>query len=151
MNLFFDTSALVKFFHEEDGTDRVTEWITFQDNEIWISEIALLEFMSAIHRRFRNGEIEEVRLEEAIAAFEEQMTLFNVEPLAHSVIKESERLLREYGKTHGLRTLDALHLGTYSMIYDEDWVFVVSDENLYKVAELMSFKAINPLKHENIG
>lgn len=79
------------------------------------------------------------------------MTLFNVEPLVHAVIKESEHLLREYGKNHGLRTLDALHIGTYSMICDEDWVFVASDENLYKVAELMSFKAINPLKHESIG
>lgn len=39
----------------------------------------------------------------------------------------------------------------YSMIYDEDWVFVASDENLCKVAELMNFKAINPLKHESIG
>lgn len=25
MNLFFDTSALVKFFHEEEGTEAVTE------------------------------------------------------------------------------------------------------------------------------
>ncbi|WP_162532278.1 type II toxin-antitoxin system VapC family toxin [Candidatus Scalindua japonica] len=45
-------------------------------------------------RRFRNREIDEGRLEVAIEAFEEQMTLFNVEPLTHSVIKESERLLR---------------------------------------------------------
>ena len=57
MNLFFDTSALVKFFHEEDGTDRVTMWITSPDNEIWVSEIAHLEFISVVYRRFRNGEI----------------------------------------------------------------------------------------------
>ncbi len=151
MNLFFDTSALVKFFHEEEGTDRVTMWITSPDNEIWVSEIVRLEFISAVYRRFRNREIDEGRLEVAIEAFEEQMTLFNVEPLAHSVIKESERLLREHGKVHGLRTLDALHLGTYSMIYDEVWVFVASDENLCKVAERMNFKVINPLKHESIG
>ncbi|MDX1957941.1 MAG: hypothetical protein SFU98_05180 [Leptospiraceae bacterium] len=27
MNLFFDTSALVKYFHEEEGTDIVTSLI----------------------------------------------------------------------------------------------------------------------------
>jgi hypothetical protein len=25
MKLFFDTSALVKFFHEEEGTEQITE------------------------------------------------------------------------------------------------------------------------------
>lgn len=28
MNLFFDTSALVKFFHEEEGSEIVTKLIT---------------------------------------------------------------------------------------------------------------------------
>ena len=38
MNLFFDTSALVKFFHEEEGTDIVTDLILEQKNEVWISD-----------------------------------------------------------------------------------------------------------------
>lgn len=53
MNLFFDTSALVKFFHTEEGTDKVTELINSEENEIWISEVAGLEFLSAILRRLR--------------------------------------------------------------------------------------------------
>ena len=38
MNLFFDTSALVKFFHEEERTDIITDLILEQNNEIWISD-----------------------------------------------------------------------------------------------------------------
>ena len=34
MNLFFDTSALIKFFHEEEGTDIVTELILDRNNEV---------------------------------------------------------------------------------------------------------------------
>lgn len=34
MKLFFDTSALIKFFHEEDGTQEVTRLITSEENEI---------------------------------------------------------------------------------------------------------------------
>jgi len=37
MNLFFDTSALVKFFHEE-GTEAVTDLILDRNNEVWILE-----------------------------------------------------------------------------------------------------------------
>ncbi|OEU80719.1 MAG: hypothetical protein BA872_01190 [Desulfobacterales bacterium C00003060] len=48
MNLFFDTSALVKFFHEEEGTDIVTDLILEQNNEVWISELGRLEFISAV-------------------------------------------------------------------------------------------------------
>ena len=32
MNLFFDTSALVKFFHEEEGTKKVTQLILNHEN-----------------------------------------------------------------------------------------------------------------------
>jgi PIN domain nuclease of toxin-antitoxin system len=39
MNLFFDTSALVKFFHEEKGSETVTNLILSKDNEMWISEL----------------------------------------------------------------------------------------------------------------
>ena len=45
MNLFFDTSALVKFFHEEEGTDIVTELILDRNNEIWGSELGRLELL----------------------------------------------------------------------------------------------------------
>jgi len=66
MNLFFDTSALVKFFHEEEGTDIITDLILEQNNEIWISELGRLEFISAVFRRFRNKELDEGQLNTAI-------------------------------------------------------------------------------------
>ena len=54
MNLFFDTSALVKFFNIEQGTDRVTELILSRGNQIYLSELARLEMLSAFYRKFRN-------------------------------------------------------------------------------------------------
>jgi len=39
MKLFFDTSALVKFFYEEKGSDIVTDLITSKQNEIWLLEL----------------------------------------------------------------------------------------------------------------
>lgn len=148
MKLFFDTSALVKFFHEEEGTEFVTTLIASQENEIWILELVCLEFMSALFRRFRNKEINDEQLTEAISGFNEEITLFNVEPLRQAIIKEAESLLKKYGKTQGLRTLDALHLGAFSLIAEDEWGFVAADDNLCKVARLIGFKAIHPLKRQ---
>ena len=48
MNYFFDTSALVKFFHEEAGTELVTQLINEPENEVWISELTIVEFLSVM-------------------------------------------------------------------------------------------------------
>ena len=58
MNLFFDTSALVKFFHKEEGSEAVTNLITSKENEIWLLELSRLEFISALFRKLRKGELQ---------------------------------------------------------------------------------------------
>ncbi len=77
MNVFFDTSALVKFFHEEEGTRTVSNLILDLNNDVWILELARLEFLSAVFRRFRTKELDEERLNTAIDAFEKQVERFN--------------------------------------------------------------------------
>ncbi len=62
MILFFDTSALVKVFHEEKGSEVVTSLIKAKDNEVWISELARIEFLSAIFRRVRDRVTCDLRL-----------------------------------------------------------------------------------------
>lgn len=60
MNLFFDTSALVKFFRKETGTKLVTQLINNPQNEVWTSELTVVEFLSVMYRLYREGEIVEV-------------------------------------------------------------------------------------------
>lgn len=72
MNLFSDTSALAKFFHEE-GTEAVTDLILDANNQAWISELARLEFLSTVFRRFRKKELDEERLNTAVHSFENQV------------------------------------------------------------------------------
>ncbi len=70
MKLFFDTSALVKYFHDEAGTQQVVSLITDQANEIWVSDLTRVEFLSALYRKVRTGELEVDRLREAVIGFE---------------------------------------------------------------------------------
>ena len=145
MILFFDTSALIKFFHEEDGSKKVTKLITSENNKIFVLDLCKLEFLSALYRRFRNNEIDEYSLNLAVEGFEEEVALFNVENMSYPVLQESENLLKKYGKKHGLRTLDALHLGCFSLISEKDWYFVSADDNLCNMVKIIGFKTINPL------
>ena len=145
MILFLDTSALVKFFHEEKGSDAVTNLILSKDNEVWISELARIEFLSAIFRRFRSKEVDDKQLSQATAGFEEQLAGFNIEPLGQAILREAEYLLKTYGKTRRIRALDALQLGTFNLISEKGWVFVAADDFLCAVVKDIGFETINPL------
>jgi predicted nucleic acid-binding protein len=146
MILFFDTSALVKVFHQEKGSEVVTSLIKAKDNEIWISELARIEFLSALFRRLRNREINDEQLNEAVTGFEEQLYFFNVEPLGEAILREAELLLKKYGKRKRLRSLDALQMGTFSLISERGWYLVAADDILFEIAKDMGFAAINPLQ-----
>jgi uncharacterized protein len=146
MNLFFDTSALVKFFHEEVGTETVSTLILDPNNSIWIVELARLEFLSAVFRRFRTKELDEDRLNTAIGSFEKQVENWNVEPLGRAVIEEAANLMKDHAREHGLKALDAMHLGAFSLISEANWALVAADDTLCAVAEILGYTTINPNK-----
>ncbi len=150
MKFFFDTSALVKFFHVEIGSEIVTQIMEHPASEIWMSELARLEFTSALYRRYRNKTLDEIRLHTALMFFDQQLTNFNVEPVNQVVLDEAGLLLKKYGKEYGLRTLDALHLATHSLISEQGWCFVTSDTILADVSQLAGFLLLNPLNANDI-
>ena len=54
--LFFDTSALVKRYHQEKGTDVVD--VAFEQEGVRIiSDVSVIEFFSAFAKKVRTGEI----------------------------------------------------------------------------------------------
>ena len=89
MILFADTSALVKFFHREEGTNVVVSIISDLDNEVWVSELARLEFICALHRRLRMNEINEDDLNKALDGFYKEYSM----PIRMLPKKCSKRLL----------------------------------------------------------
>ena len=146
MILFFDTSALVKFFHREEGTDVVTSLITDPGNRVWVSELARLEFVCALHRRYRMKEIDEDQLMRALDGFSSEFSRFNTRKIGSAVLDEAETLVNRLGKSVGLRALDAIHLATFSLFNQlEEMPFVATDEILLSAARSIRAKVINPL------
>lgn len=151
MNVFFDTSALVKYFREEEGTRQVTALIQNPQNTLWIMELARIEFISALFRHYRSGALSEDQLENALKGFDEEYVKFQVEPLGRVLASEAERLVRKHGQTEGLRTLDALHLAAFTLIAEQDWLFVAADDTLCHVARNENHRVYHPLKDQLPG
>jgi len=146
MILFFDTSALVKFFHREEGTDVVTSLITDSGNRVWVSELARLEFIYALHRRYRMKEIDEDQLGRAFDGFSSEFSRFSTSKIGSAVLDEAETLVNRLGKLMGLRALDAIHLATFSLFNQlEEMPFVATDEILLSAALSLRASLINPL------
>lgn len=145
MNYFFDTSALVKYFHYEKGSDLVTKIIQAKANRIWVLELAGSEFLCTLHRWYRNNEIDEEELNVAITGFKAELKGFNVEPLNNRLVEKANELIEKFGKEVGLRSLDALHLAGFNLIADEQWRLVTADGTMERVGKLMGFSVVNPL------
>lgn len=127
MNLFFDTSALVKYFHLESGTDQVVELIDNTENQIWVSDLARIEFISAFYRKLRRGDIDSTQLEESLSSFDIEWDQFNQQSLSDTVITEADRLMRKKASKYRLRALDALQLASFIVLAEKDWAFIVAD------------------------
>ena len=59
VHAFIDTSALVKYYHPEDGTPEVTRIIEEPRSRHDISRLSLVETVSAFAGKFRLGHIDE--------------------------------------------------------------------------------------------
>jgi uncharacterized protein len=58
-NYFIDTSALVKYYHAEDGTEEVTRLLEEPDARHYISRLSLVETVSAFAVKCRMRQIDE--------------------------------------------------------------------------------------------
>ena len=141
MILFFDTSALLKAFQKEAGTEKVIELLENNENEIVISELTKIEYKSALYRRFRNKELNENSLIELIINFNEFTETIEIEEINSFTIKKAEELIHNQGKS-GLRTLDAVQFASFVLVENKVKKFVCADTRLCDIIEKEDYKVI---------
>lgn len=76
MKAFLDTSSLIKLYHQEEGADFVMDALSNDIEEILLSELAVLEFRSALWKKIREKEIEEKVAIEVIQCFQKDRDNF---------------------------------------------------------------------------
>ena len=146
-NYYFDTSAMLKIYIEEDGTDRVLTLIDEDsDNRLFILELTLLEARSALGRRERMRSVSTDTANDALAQIDRDRTsLFTIRPISALVMDEAFRLI----DNHPLRALDALQLAgciLLSQAYHPPPIFVCADYDLCAAATAERIPTINPLQ-----
>ena len=149
---FFDTSAIVKRYHREDGSDFIDRLFTEADTEFVISDISIIEFYSALSLKIRVGEINEENFMSLRKLFSHDIKrcLYKVAEFANAEKLESTKLLLKYAKKHSLKTLDAMQLSVVKSANEPELKAVVcADEKFCKIIALEGFPVINPIVGAN--
>ena len=149
MSLYFlDTSALVKYYRREEGSDFVERLFTTVADHRVISRLAMVEIESAFATRVRTGEIDRDTAFVARRRLESDLGRGHLRMAAVSDqhFEAARRLLTKHGTERSLRTLDALQLSVAIRLRQAGFplIFVAADRKLCEVAELEGFRVTNP-------
>jgi uncharacterized protein len=141
---FFDTSVLIKLYHEENGTAFLDQLLIEQQPIIVISDLSIIEMISALARKVRTQDVTTEMFEQVVTAFEKDVPAFERLPLNRAVQNRAIALLKKYGLEQGLRTLDALQLAS-ALIGNEKApldMFIAADKTLANVAKKEALSAL---------
>ncbi len=134
MIAFLDTSSLVKLYHHELGSDHLMGLLDAGIEDIYLSELAILEFQSAMWRKVREGKLSLESATSAISLFQGDRDQFRWIKLDITAVDRASALLARYGSL-GLRTLDALQFASALFLRDKDCVFLTADKLLKGLLE----------------
>ena len=107
MRVFFDSSAFVKRYVREEGTDIVLSWCD-QATELCLSGIALPEIVSAFCRLLREDRVSPVQYRHLKTMLMADISDAAICDLTPEVIRQSIISLEK----NVLRGMDAIHLGS---------------------------------------
>ena len=140
---FLDTSALVKIYHREDGSDYCLE-LYANHSHIFISELARVELCSAVYRKQREHQLNVKALNAVLKMFKQDCEgRYEVLQVASLIYDEACSLLSRYATLYGLRTLDSLQLATFLNYCEKDQdCFVCADKKLSAVVECEGIRTI---------
>ena len=139
MNLYFDTSALLKRFVEENGSDVVGKLFS-ASNQIYISLITQVEAISALRRLLNDKEISLHDFRHILNEIETDLTFYHTVDMTNEVMD----LAKECIIQHQLKSLDSIQLASAIAVKKEIDLFVACDEKLLRAAKKEKFKVINP-------
>ncbi len=131
MNIFFDTSPIFKLYHVENDTQKIVDLVNNPDLEnIFLSEIAKIEFSSIVWRKVRLNEFSEQEAKRINRRFESDFRQYHFTQVDREIMAQAKILIEKYGH-QGLRTLDSIQLSTAVSLIDECQLFVTSDKLLH--------------------
>ena len=136
--IYLDTSALIKRYIKEAGSEKVHSLFSSKINLV-TSKIAYVEVYAAFTRRKREGDLPPTRYQKVCRLFEREWPAYLVIELHDDIL----RLSRDLIKKHPLRGFDAIHLASAKFIKQQikkATTFVCADKRLLNSAKSEGFK-----------
>ena len=141
--IYLDSSALVKRYVEEEGTNSVKSIL--EDNGlIATSKLTYPEILSALMRKVRAGEIERKKFNGILDVFDKDWEHVLVLDFHNDLLQVLKMLIEK----HPLKAADAIHLSSalwLKLSSKTDITFIASDSSLLKAARAEKLQVINPL------
>lgn len=142
MILFFDTSALIKRYLNEVGTEKV-ESLFESATLIIVSSTAQLECASAFQRLLKTKFIDLVKYNRLKADIAIDFPFFHIVEYDSTVREECLKVIDKYP----LRALDTIQLASALQVLKEIDYLVVSDKQLINYATKEGFTIIDPIQN----
>ncbi len=143
---YLETSALVKLYVRESGTERLLRLTARASNHRFaVLTLARVEMHSAVRRRQRDGDIDGPVAERLLSQFEQHLeSRFIKQVLNDSLID----LATSFVNRHALRAYDAVQLAGCLMLKENSAIdepnFVCSDQRLLQAAESEGLVCFDP-------
>ena len=157
---FFDSSAIVKRYHQEPGS----LWVRSICNprtrpSLYLAQLAHVEVVAALRRTGRREDLHPAFVDSLVNLFERhlalsdparQTPLYRLIPLSSSVLTLAARLCNRYWDMHPypMRSLDAIQLAAALLAataIGDELILVTADTRLAAIAPLEGLQVINPL------
>jgi uncharacterized protein len=149
---FFDSSALVKAYIAEAGTNWVRTVLDGPQHRISISALAEVEVISALTRRFNEGDLTQIELDLAC----DELSL---DCAAYVLVDVTSQILEAAvgnARNHSLRAYDAVQLASATAVRTTllamqgktvDFTLVSADDALNDAARLEGLQVEDPNLH----
>ena len=141
--IYLDSSAFVKRYVQEEGTDFVKS-ILAGHGLITTSKLTYPEIRSALMRKVRGGEIERKTFNGIVEMFDKDWDHVLVLDFHNDLLQMVKVVIEK----HPLKAADAIHLSSalwLKLSSKADVTFVASDSNLLKAAQAEKLQIVNPL------
>lgn len=140
--IYFDTSALVKRYVKEKGSEKVDSLLADAVSVV-TSRLTYPEILSAFNRRWKEGAFSEEWLNKMIENFEAEWDKFIIIDFQEEFFASTRELIRK----HSLRGADSVHLSSalwLRPLAKGNMTFIACDKNLLKAAKAERLKVVNP-------
>lgn len=132
---YFDTSALIKRYVDEEGRREVLQLL--RRHQCVTSAVLSVELRSALRRRVTDGSLDARRVPEILKRFAADREFWALIGVTSEVLQAAEKLVA----AHPLRTLDAIHVASAELFADRlatpDVTFVSADARQIAVAAIV--------------